>query len=251
MNKLDKEKFICIDCETTGLDSQNDSVIEVAVVLFTFDEVLEEFESLIDPEKEIPEASIAIHHISNEMVAGKPKIAEILPVILKLIGNKTIVGHGIKFDIDILAAAAAKTGIPCTITNNETIDTLRLARLYGDSPTNALATLGLHFNVDSDGAHRAMSDVKVNIEVFKHLAGKYRTVADIHKTLLKPILMKSMPLGPYKGRSFREIPLPYLKWAAHKDFDRDLIHSIKTEIHRRKQGNTFLQSGNPFHNLDL
>lgn len=252
MGKLIEEKFVCIDCETTGLDSKQDKIIEVAVTVFTFNEIIEQFETLIDPGIEIPASSIEIHNISMDMVKGKPKINEILGNLFKIIKNYTIIGHGIKFDIDILLEEAKRHSIPCHIGSNPTIDTLRLARLNGDSPSNALSTLGLHFNVESDGIpHRAGSDVKVNIEVFKHLSRKYHTLKELNQALKRPILLKNMPLGKHKGRAFREIPLPYLKWASHQNFDEDLLFSIRSELNKRKKGSNFYQAGNPFMELDL
>lgn len=246
---LEYEKFVCVDCETTGLDPEKDRIVEVAVITFTFGKVIEEYETLVDPKCEIPESSIEIHHISKEMVEGQPAISEVLPRVLKMIGRHIIIGHGVQFDIDILAAEAKRHNIPCTITNNKVIDTLRLARLYGDSPSNALERLGIHFNVDSEGHHRAMNDVRVNIEVFKHLSKKFKNIAAIFKVLSKPILLKTMPLGKHKGRLFRDIPVQYLRWAANKDFDQDLLFSIRSEIKKRKQGNLFEQSSNPFADL--
>jgi DNA polymerase III subunit epsilon len=248
---LEYEKFVCVDCETTGLDTQKDRIIEVAVITFTFGETFEEYETLVDPKQEIPQVSIEIHHISQEMVEGKPLIQEVLPQVLKLIGRNIIIGHGIQYDIDIITAEAKRHGVPCTISNNQVIDTLRLARLYGDSPSNALERLGIHFNVESEGHHRAMNDVRVNIEVFKHLSIKFRNLAAVFKALSKPIMLKKMPLGKHKGRPFRDIPIQYLRWAANKDFDQDLLFSLRSEIKKRKQGNLFEQSGNPFADLDL
>jgi len=248
--KISQETFVCLDCETTGLDPKEDRIIEVAVALFTFDAIIKRFESLIDPECTIPQESTHIHNITVEMVKGKPKIQDVLPEVFKMVGKHTIIGHGISFDIDILAAAAKRCGLPCSIRKNAVIDTLRLARLYGDSPSNALEKLGIHFNVPSDGAHRAMSDVMVNIEVFKHLAKRYHNTEKLFQVLSKPILLKAMPLGKHKGRPFRDIPLQYLRWAVTKDFDQDLSYSIKSEIKRRKQGGTFELSGNPFSQLD-
>src|ERR1700741_3512201 len=123
MPNLEKHKFICIDCETTGLDAQGDRVIEVAVMCFDANEVYSQMESLVNPQCEIPETSIAIHHITPEMIKDKPTIAEVLPEILKLIGNHIIVGHGVGFDIDILAIAAERHGIPCKIRHNLYLDT--------------------------------------------------------------------------------------------------------------------------------
>ncbi len=246
---LSEETFVCVDCETTGLDTKQDRVIEVAVVSFTLNSVIEEYESLVDPKREIPEDSIKIHNITQDMVSGQPTISQVLPEVLRIIDKHIIVGHGIGFDIDILAEEAERYGIATTIRKNESLDTLRMARLYGESPTNSLEKLRAHFNIEEEGAHRAMNDVVVNMEVFKHLSKKYKTTDQLFKTLSKPIALKKMPLGKHKGRPLKEIPLDYLRWAAKKDFDQDLLFSLRSEIKRRKQGNTFSQSGNPFAGL--
>jgi DNA polymerase-3 subunit epsilon len=249
MADIEKQKFVCIDCETTGLDAQEDRIIEVAVMCFDASQVYAEWESLINPEVVIPETSIAIHHITPEMVKDKPKISEVLSEVLKLIGDHIIVGHGVAFDIEILAAAAQRHHIPTTIRKNRFLDTLRMARLYGESPINSLEQLRKHFNIPLEGAHRAMSDVIVNKEVFKCLAKQYKTTEQLFEVLSRPILLKTMPLGKHKGRPMKEIPLQYLQWIVHKDFDQDLLYSIRTELSRRKKGNLFSQSSNPFSNL--
>lgn len=249
MTDIEKQKFICIDCETTGLDVQQDRVIEVAVMCFDAGQVYAQMESLINPECEIPETSIAIHHITPDMVAGKPTIIQVLPDILEMIGQHIIVGHGVHFDIDILAIAAERHGIPCKLRHNSYLDTLRMARLYGESPINSLEHLRMHFNIPQEGAHRAMSDVIVNREVFKRLAKRYKTTEQLFDALARPILMSNMPFGKHKGRPFKEIPLQYLQWMSNKDFDQDLLFSIRSELKRRKKGNLFTQSGNPFLNL--
>ncbi len=247
---MNKTQFVCIDCEATGLDPKQDRIIEVAAVKFTLTETFDTFESLVDPECVIPEESIAIHHITNDMVVGKPTIKALLPEILQLIGKSILVGHGIGYDIEILASAAERAGIPCELRLNPYLDTLRMARLYGESPTNSLEQLRRHFNIQDEGAHRAMSDVIVNMDVFKYLAKNYRSVEHLFEVLSRPIMLKAMPLGKHKGRPFKEIPLEYLQWAAHKDFDQDLLFSLRSEIKKRKKGNLFTQAGNPFSALD-
>lgn len=249
MAQLHEELFVCIDCETTGLDAQQDRIIEVAAVLFSTKEIFERYEMLIDPECPIPETSIAIHHITPEMVAGKPTMAKILPELLKFIGKHVIVGHGVGFDIEVIALAADRAGIQHTLRSNRYLDTLRMARLYGESPINSLDQLRRHFNIEFEGAHRAMNDVIVNLEVFRYLAKSYRNLGQIFDALAKPVPLRLMPLGPHKGRPFKEVPMEYLLWAANKDFDQDLLFSIRSEINRRKKGNLFSQAGNPF--LDL
>jgi DNA polymerase-3 subunit epsilon len=248
-NQLKNQTFICIDCETTGLDPKNDRIIEVAAVKFTLEQNLEELESLIDPEIIIPANSIAIHHITQDMVQGKPTIDKILQKLFDMVGSHPIIGHGIKYDIDIIAHHAARCNIPTQIRQNRVYDTLRLARLYGESPSNSLQTLRMHFNIEEEGAHRAMSDVVVNIQVFKKLAQNFRTIEQLTDALSRPIQMKTMPLGKHKGRLFKEVPVEYLRWAANQEFDEDLLYSIRSELNRRKKGNSFIQSANPFLNL--
>lgn len=224
-------------------------MIEVALSLFTFDSIQSSYETLIDPQIKIPDETIAIHNITDEMVQGKPKIQEILPEVLKMIGNHIIIGHGISLDIQFLMEEAKRHRIPCHLDKNLTIDTLRLARLYGQTPVNSLARLRQHFNIPEEGAHRAMSDVIVNIEVFKHLCSSFKTTKEVFERLKKPICLKVMPLGKYKGRVFADIPIEYLTWAIKKDFDDDLLFSIRSELKKRKNNNSFHQASSPFAEL--
>jgi len=249
MTLLENEIFVCFDCETTGLEPNNDRIIEIAVAKFTYSEILESYETLIDPQRIIPPNTIEIHHITNEMVAGKPKAAEVLPQALKLIGNHILIGHGIQLDVSFVEQECKRSSIPCNLANNRFLDTLRMARLYGETPVNSLQRLRQHFNIAEEGAHRAMSDVIVNIEVFKYLAENFKTTEELLKRMERPISLKVMPLGKYKGRIFADIPLEYLQWAAHKDFDQDLLFSIRSELKLRKKGQRFNQASNPFSQL--
>jgi DNA polymerase-3 subunit epsilon len=249
MGSLNQEVFVCLDCESTGLDTANDRIVEIAVTRFTFDKILYSYETLVDPECPIPQVSQDIHNISQEMIQGKPKIAEVLPALLKMIEGHILMGHGIGFDIALIAAEAKRAQIPAKIQQAPFIDTLRLARLYGESPINSLDMLRQHFNIEAQGAHRAMSDVMVNIEVFKYLSKPFKTTEEVLKVLQKPIKLRAMPLGKHKGRKFDEIPLEYLLWAEKKDFDQDLLYSIRSEIKNRKRGGGFELSANPFAEL--
>ncbi len=245
MRSLDREIFVCVDCETTGLDTQEDRIVEVGAIRFTLDGKIARYETLIDPQRPISKTSTEIHHITDEMVKGKPKIEEVLPKIFEFLREEVTIGHNISFDLDILTAEAKRAEIPYDFSKRMTIDTLRLARLYGESPTNSLKGLRRHFNIPPESAHRALDDALINIEVFKHLVRRFKTLEEVEKKLSRPIAMKTMPLGRHKGRPFSEVPIEYLKWAAGKDFDQDLLFSIRSEIKRRKKAPSF----SPFQNL--
>jgi len=249
MGLMHKDTFVCFDCEATGLDPEKDSIVEIAVCKFTFDEILESREDLINPCISIPEHTIEIHHITDEMVADKPRIREVIRDYLKIIDNNILIGHAIPYDITLLHTEAKRCLMETQLPSLKYLDTLRLARLYGESPTNSLESLRKHFNIEAHGAHRAMNDVIVNIAVFKHLCRKFKTTEEALKRLEKPIALRQMPLGKHKGRPFRDIPTAYLRWAAHQKFDQDLLFSLRSELKKRKQGNLFSQASNPFSTL--
>ncbi len=228
MDSRAKKTFVCFDLETTGLEPKNDLIIEVALSIFTLEGEIDSFETLIDPGRPIPIESTRIHNICDQDVAGKPKIEDVLPKILALIGNHTIVGHMISTDIAFLQAAAAKQHIVWN-PSNAIIDTFRLARLYGESSDNSLQTLRDHLDIPATVAHRAMPDVQVNVAVFKKMVQKpeYQDIDGLIKLLQSPIMLKRMPLGKHKGKFFDDLPLDYLTWMQQWKFDADLTFSIK------------------------
>lgn len=249
MGSLRTDTLICLDCETTGLDTDNDEIIEIAVVKFSLEETGDSLDFLIDPKRPIPAESTAIHHITDDMVKGKPHIEDVLDEVTALIGKYPIMGHNVGFDIRIIEAALRRHNHSKSIMSNTVIDTLRLARLYGESPKNSLEVLREHFNIPEEGAHRAMNDVVVNIKVFERLCHGFKTTKDLVNRLSRPITMKAFPFGKYRGMFFREIPIDYLHWASHQDFDEDLLHSINQERKRRRKQKPFFESSNPFKDL--
>lgn len=249
MGLLNREVFVCIDCESTGLDYEQDAIIEVGAIRFSTDEVFDQLETLINPERPIPPDSTRIHHITDQMVAGKPLIAEVLPAILSFLDKAIIIGHGVGFDLKLIETAARRTGLTCNLSNRRSIDTLRLARLYGESPSNSLEVLRQHFLIPPEQAHRALDDATINMKVFLRLIQRFRTTEQVMEALAKPVQLKKMPLGKHKGRPFSEIPLDYLRWASRQDFDQDLMHSIREELRARKSGKGFHQAASPFQEL--
>lgn len=246
MPNLNDIPFVCLDCEFTGLNIDEDRVIEIAACQFTLQEEGLTFEAMVNPKCPMTPEAFEIHRISTEMLENKPTIDLVLNDFFEFMGTRLIVGHGITFDLQMLQKEAERHRIYFPLKLENSLDTLRLARSYGKSPSNALSVLAKHFNIPSTKAHRAMDDVLMNISVFKQLVRRYKTLEQLENILSKPIEMKTMPLGKHKGRLLSEIPLQYLQWAAGMKFDRDLLFSIRKEISRRKKGGGFAQATNPF-----
>lgn len=249
MGLLKDQVFVCVDCESTGLDPTQDAIIEVGAVRFTLAEELARYETLVDPGRTIPADSQKIHGITDAMVAGHPNIGTLLPDLLEFLKTGIVIGHNIGFDLALIANAAKQHDMNCALESRTQLDTLRLARLYGDSPSNALEGLRKHFHIPQERAHRALDDALVNMEVFRHLVRRFKTTSQLTTALNKPIRMHRMPLGKHKGIPFPQVPENYLRWAVRQDFDQDLLFSIRTELKKRKRGGGFDQAGNPFAEL--
>lgn len=248
MTTIHTQTFVCLDCETTGLEDE-DRIIEVAAVRFSLDEEFDSTETLIDPRRKIPPASTEIHHITDAMIAGKPTIDTILPGLASFIGKHPIVGHNIPFDIKMLMLASQECHFAASFQENDLIDTLRLARIYGESPRNSLVGLREHFQLPDGNAHRAMDDVRTNIAVFRKLIKPYPSFQELKKNLAKPILMKVFPFGKHKGRRIQEIPTQYLEWIVRKKFDQDIMHNTRVELAKRKRGQSLYSLHKPLSSL--
>jgi DNA polymerase III subunit epsilon len=96
-------KGVVLDTETTGFDAANDRVIELGMLAFEFDpesgqvfRVIDVFDELEDPGFAIPPATIAVHHITDEMVAGQHIDDQRVAAFLKDVD--VVVAHNAAFD---------------------------------------------------------------------------------------------------------------------------------------------------------
>ncbi len=148
---------IVLDVETTGLDYTKERIIEFAAVKLVNGEITDKFETLINPQQHIRKSSIAIHGITEDMVADAPTEDKIMPKIFKFIGKHPIVAHNAIFDWSFLNEASKRLyGKPI---ENPRIDSQFLFKeVYPDIESPGLENLMLKFNVEFDTRHRAMAD---------------------------------------------------------------------------------------------
>ncbi len=155
MNNLDT--VIVLDIETTGLDYLREKIIEFAAVKLVNGEIVDEYETLVDPKQEIRHSSFKVHGIPQEMVDGEATIDEVMPKILEFIGDYPIVGHNVIFDYNFLNQASIKL-YDKEITNHR-IDTQFLFReVFPEEFSHGLEALMKRFNVEFTTRHRAMAD---------------------------------------------------------------------------------------------
>lgn len=122
----DVSDYVAIDLETIGLDPMYDDIIEFGAVKVSNGIIIDKFQSLINPGYEISPFIATLTGISNEMLASAPSLVPTLSKFIEFLGNYTIVGHNVNFDINFIYDACVNN-LGVAFSNNF-IDTMRLSR---------------------------------------------------------------------------------------------------------------------------
>jgi len=162
---------VMLDTETTGLEwRQGDRVIEIGCVeLLNRKLTGQRFHRYLNPERAIAAGAQAVHGLSDEFLADKPKFAEIADELLEFIAGAELVIHNAPFDVGFLDNELALLGREPLKTACDTItDTLRMARDLRPGKKNSLDALCSEFGVDNSGRqlHGALLDAELLAEVF-------------------------------------------------------------------------------------
>lgn len=152
---ISKKRFVVVDTETTGLNSSSDSIIELAAVRVENGKIGEMYQQLVDPERPIPAAASNVNHITDDMVAGKPKIYEALPGFLTFIGDDIIACHNARFDAKFIAQACMRNRFKAP---ENYFDTMSLSRYWPEAANKKQQTLLKAAGIENQSAHRALGD---------------------------------------------------------------------------------------------
>ncbi len=90
--------FVVFDIETTGLSFSNDRITEIGAVKITNGNIVDQYSTLVNPGMPIPAKIVEITGITDDMVASKPTIEEVLPSFIEFIGDAAVVAHNASFD---------------------------------------------------------------------------------------------------------------------------------------------------------
>jgi len=228
MMELDDD-IIIIDTETTGFDFNDDKVIEIAAMKVNTEwEIVDTFEQLIDPKRDIPPESSAIHHLTARDLVDKPTMEEVYPALKEFVGNTVLVAHNAPFDSGMLPEL-----------DNNWLCSLRLARHLWPKQSHKMQSLrywlGL-IDIDLKGLapHRALADIIVTLEVFKKMIDQYgdTPVDELMDYVNGPITVELMPFGKHRGEPLVAVPRSYKTWALNNidDMDPDLRWSIEKTL---------------------
>jgi DNA polymerase-3 subunit epsilon len=159
--------YTVFDTETTGLEpSAGDEIIQIGATRIVAGKLRrqESFEQLIDPKRRIASASIAIHGIRPEMLAGRPTIEQVLPSFHAFARETVLVAHNAAFDMRFLQMKESAAGV---VFNQPVLDTLLLsAVVHPQQSSHSVEAIARRFGVAVVGRHDALGDALVTAEIF-------------------------------------------------------------------------------------
>ncbi len=172
--------FIVVDLETTGLEPENNKIIEVGAIKFVDGEEAETFEHLVNPGVEIPEFITRLTGISDKDVADAPPIEKIFPELDRFLGGAPFVGHQVNFDASFIEYQYRVRHNDFEnwqnpvqrfkYVDNVRMDTLFLSRiLLPFLPKLKLGVVAKYFGYDIENAHRAIEDARATGHIFLEL----------------------------------------------------------------------------------
>jgi DNA polymerase-3 subunit epsilon len=162
--------FVVFDLETTGF-SRDDRIVELGAVVMEGNRVVEEFHSLVNPMRPIPDEVVKIHGISDAKVVGAPCFRDVAKGFYDfLFCGYPIVSHNLSFDMRMLAQQIDPSKWPGGI---YTLCTLEQARKAGHKGKAKLGELADHYNLEYDVEHAALSDAVVAGLIARRLARSY------------------------------------------------------------------------------
>ncbi len=163
--------FVGIDLETTGLDMHQDRIIEIGAVRVTGGKIEGRFEALVNPGIPIPAEIVYLTGIEDADVADAPAIDEVLPDLIRFVGDAPLVAHNAPFDLGFLAKAADNR--PEFLFGGAGVfDTLTIGRALVPRLSNhRLTTIAAFFDIELARAHRAPDDAGATALLLVSLLG--------------------------------------------------------------------------------
>ncbi|WP_299440926.1 exonuclease domain-containing protein [uncultured Aquimarina sp.] len=170
--------YAILDIETTGGKYNEEGITEIAIYKFDGHKVVDQFISLINPERAIQPFVVNLTGINNKMLRNAPKFYEVAKRIVEITTDCIIVAHNSSFDYRILRTEFNRLGFDF---ERQSLCTVELSqKLIPDQKSYSLGKLVRSLGIAISDRHRATGDAQATVKLFKLLLSK-----DLEKTILK------------------------------------------------------------------
>ncbi len=164
------DTYISIDLETTGLNPRRDKMIEIGALKVEKGKIVDRLSTFVNPGRQLEERIVRLTGIRDEDLIDAPYIEDVLPEVLRFIGELPLLGHSVLFDFSFLKKAAVDQRLSF---EKYALDTLRIARRYlGDLEHRSLDYLCGYYGIPHR-AHRALEDAEATHILYQRLAESF------------------------------------------------------------------------------
>ncbi len=210
-----RRTYVALDLETTGLNPGSDRILEIGAVKIIDGQVVETYETLINPGMKISSRIEELTGITNKMAAGGRDNQTAVLELLEFCGDLPLLGHNILFDYSFVKRTAVNLNREF---EKEGIDTLKIARaLLPEAESRSLEYLCGYYQIEQGRAHRAVNDAIAAVKLYERLSEEFpEAVPELFEP--KPLVCKFKKQSPIT--------------AAQKSYLNDLMkyHKITLEV---------------------
>jgi DNA polymerase-3 subunit epsilon len=158
-------EYVAFDVETTGFN-KNDRIVEIGLVTFKNDLVLEEWSTLLNPQRDVGKSNI--HGITASMVSTAPLFEEVVNDIFRIISGRVLVAHQFSFDARMLAQELNRLDVNGDL--GKGFCTLIASRNLLPGTADSLAATCEALGIETIDAHSAVGDARMTMQIFQKLS---------------------------------------------------------------------------------
>ncbi|MBC6994466.1 3'-5' exonuclease [Neolewinella lacunae] len=259
--------LVFFDLEATGLNIVQDRIVQIAMIKLHADgQPATELEMKINPTVPVSPEALAIHGLSNELLATAPTFADVAQQLYDFIGTADLAGYNSnRYDVPLLQEEFYRAGLYLDTSQRRLIDAQQI--FYRMEPRTLSAALRFYAGKEMENAHDALADVRATVDIFRGQLTRYAdaeytdengqtsrpftsmdTVAafcqddrflDATQRLKRgPDGVPHFNFGKYAGQAVAEVfakDPSYLKWILSKDFSTE-VKALVQAIDNARRG---------------
>ncbi len=198
--------YAIVDLETTGGSTDNEAITEIAIYKYDGNELVDQFISMVNPERPIQPFVTRLTGINNKMLRKAPKFYEIAKRVIEITEGCTIVAHNASFDYRVLKKEFHRLGYDF---KRPKLCTVKLSKEYiTGQKSYSLGNLCKSLRIPITNRHRASGDALATVELFKLILNKNRDLSKhlefeqdfpVKKSFGKDVVKMIDALPPKKG----------------------------------------------------
>ncbi len=167
-----EDNFVIVDLETTGFSPANSEIIEIGAIKVENNKIVDKMDIFVRPSRPLSWYTTNLTGITNEMVDEGFAITEALKIFDEFSSGHRLLAHNARFDMSFLDAYMQKKlgkGV-----RSDAMDTLKISKsVIKGLPSYKLGSLADYFGIDYSGAHRALRDCEITLDVYNELRKMY------------------------------------------------------------------------------